>query len=50
MSDFLYLINKSILIKKKLIKFDYNINLIIGKIDNIIKAGNKIFICENRIS
>ena len=47
MSDFLYLINKSILIKKKLIKLDYNINLIIDKFYNTIKKKNKIFICGN---
>jgi D-sedoheptulose 7-phosphate isomerase len=47
MSDFFYCINRSILIKKKLIKLDYNINLIIDKFYNTIKKGNKIFICGN---
>jgi len=47
MSDFLYLINKSIIIKKKLIKLENNINLIINKIYKTIKNGNKVFICGN---
>lgn len=47
MSDFLNLVNKSIVIKKNLLKLENNINLIINKIYKTIKNGNKVFICGN---